>query len=113
MSGDLVQINMVAELRRRKVNFFRLLRITETGPVPVYQSESAVIVQKTARWRPVRVGAAGLMRDNPEQPLAMEMYEYRSNGAHILVDTHKFTFSELAAKPGWEGSFGTESHETR
>ncbi len=107
MSGDLVKFVVEGNLSKQRRNFFRLVRMAPTGPVPVYQSESAVFVKNVARWRPVRVGAAGLMRDDPAHPLAMELYEYRANGSHILLGTDKFSFSELVKQPRvWKADFG-------
>ncbi len=107
MSGDLVKLVVEGNLSKQRRNFFRLVRMAPTGPVPVYQSESAVFVQNVARWRPVSVGAAGLMRDDPAHPLAMELYEYRANGSHVLLGTDKFSFSELVKQPRvWKADFG-------
>ncbi len=109
ISGDLVKLVFEAEVHRPRLNFFRLLRAKDNSVeyVPVYQSESAFFSGHTAKWKPVKVGAAGLMRDNPTYPLAIELYEYRSSGDHVLLGNFKFTFEKLGGSPKWTGSFGT------
>ena len=109
MTGDLVKLVFEAEFNRRQNNFFRLLRAKDNNSaefIPVYQSESAVYSGNYARWRPVRVAAAGLMRDNPSHPLALELYEYKRNGNHLMLAKFQFNFTQLVESTKWSGVFG-------
>jgi len=64
--------------------------------IPVYQSES---LRKDKRnmieWKPVKIGAAALMRDNMDLPLTIELLEYKSNGDHKIIDSQSATFNRL------------------
>ena len=108
MSSDLVKLVIEGIFNKKNKNFFKILRKKDNSAdyLPIYRSESATFLQNTARWRPAKLTSAALMRDNPECPLAIEVYEYRSNGDHVLLGQHKFTYSQLAPDYKWNAPFG-------
>jgi len=108
MSGDIVKILFEGQMKSKGKYFFRLLRAKDNSVeyLPVYQSESCTYNGNIARWRIVKIGAAGLMRDNPAYPLMFELYEYRSSGNHTVLFTSKFTYAQLVESPKFAGSFG-------
>ena len=108
VSGNIVKLVIEGTLNKKEQNFFRLLRAKEgmVDHLPIYQSETAHFANNIARWRVVKIGAAGLMKDDPNYPLSMELYAYRSNGNHVLLGSYKFTFAQLLENAKWNGSFG-------
>lgn len=108
MSSDVVKIVIEGQIRQEGQYFFKLLRgnTSSEGFVPVYQSEGVNIAKEAAKWRTVVVGAAGLMRDNPNCPLSLELYKWERSGEHRRIEEFRFTFAQLAEAAKWNGSFG-------
>jgi len=46
-------------------------------------------------WKPVKIGAAALMRDNMDLPLTIELLEYKSNGLYNPIEIAHVTFNQI------------------
>ena len=109
MSSDLVKIVIEGNMNKKAPYFFRLFRgNNETDElIPVYQSEGSRYEDNIAKWKTVAIGAAGLMRDDQNCPLALQLFEYRQSGSHVTLGNFKFTFYQLLDSKQWTGEFGS------
>ena len=102
-SSNVIKMQVIGEKMSSIVRkFFKIYREkkpedpTPGGPVPIYQSETVGHNEKSQfLWKMIRVGAAALMRDDPNWPLAIEFFEYHSSGTHKVVERLSFSFSQL------------------
>ncbi len=99
LSSNIVKLQVGGSgFSRSRLMFFKLHRGSSAGSpmVPVYQSEAAKgNAAGNISWKPVRIGAAALMRDQPTWPLKLELLECVYNGDHKVVEQRNLTFNDL------------------
>lgn len=108
MSSDIVKIAIEGEVKACGLCFFKLLRgdINDKDFVPVYQSEAKESIKGLVKWKTVVIGAAGLIRDSYNHPLALQFYKHKNNGQHEKLGEFNFTYGNLVENIKWKGGFG-------
>ncbi len=103
LSSDVVRMVISATgVTSEKPLFFRIFRAKDPAAnggevVPVYQSEGALADSKREIiWKPVKVGAAALMRDQPTWPIKLELLESNWKGNHQVLGSCYTNFTALA-----------------
>jgi hypothetical protein len=102
-SNSLVAIEVYGnELKRLRwlcctCPFFVIAKSAEGARfLPIYQSE----INSDLRWRPFKIPYQVLCNGDPDRPLRISFYDYRSHVAAALIGYHDTTFTRLTEATG-------------
>jgi vacuolar-type H+-ATPase subunit F/Vma7 len=77
--------------------FFIIAKASEGGKfLPVYQSE----VQRSLRWKPFQISYQALCNTEPDRPIRITFYDYRSHTAAVAIGYHDTTFARMSETLG-------------
>jgi vacuolar-type H+-ATPase subunit F/Vma7 len=102
-SSSLVNFNFVGRsLKKSKIlfrndPFFVVAKAAEAGQfLPVYKSE----VSQSLRWKPFSVSYQSLCNNDPERPIRITFFDYRSHSAAVPIGHCDMNFSRMCETLG-------------
>ena len=88
--------------------FFIISKSSENGRfLPIYQSE----VTRSMNWKPFTIPYQVLCNIDPDRPLRISFYDYRSHSAAVLIGYFDSTFTQLSELIGQQFKVHNQKHQ--